>query len=140
MGQPRKNEEQFYLYPMQRVVAVFSDEKQAYAACRQLEAEGFNLSSVHLLSGPEGARLLDAHGARRGVVARITRFLQQGAYEGKALEVHAAALRRGECVLYVPTRNKERIHRAVDVLRENNGRWILHFRRWAIEQFPNGAP
>ena len=70
MGQPRKNEERFYLYPMQRVVAVFSDEKQAYAACRQLEAEGFNLSSVDLLFGPGGARLLDAHGARRGVVAR----------------------------------------------------------------------
>lgn len=139
MGQPRKNEERFYLYPMQRVVAVFSDEEHSYAACRELETAGFNLSRVHLLSGPEGARLLDSQGARHGIVARLTRFLQRGAYEGKALDVHGAALRRGECVLYVPTRNKEQIHRVVDILRRHGGLWILHFRRWAVEEFPDYA-
>jgi hypothetical protein len=136
VGQPRMNDERFYPYPMKRVVATLENQARCTAACHDLERAGIDLSEVDVLSGPEGARLLDRRGAGHGVLARLLRLLQRGAYEGNTLKVHGAALDQGNWVVYVPVRGKGALRNVVEVLRAHGGRGILYFRRWAVEAFP----
>lgn len=136
MGRPRHNEERYYVHPIKRVVAILDDEVRCIAACHDLEQAGIDLSEVNVLSGPEGAHLLDRRGAGHGVLARLIRLLQQGTYDGKALTVHGLALIQGRWVLYVPVRGKGQLRKVLVILRAHGARKILHFRRWAMETFP----
>ena len=87
------NVNQFYRYPMNRVAAIFADLSGVKAALPQLEQAGFDLTGVNVLSGREGARLLDLDGAGHGVWARVLRVLQRGgAFEGETLKFHESAL------------------------------------------------
>ena len=53
------NVNHFYRYPMNRVAAIFDDLAGVTAALPQLEQAGFDLTGVNVLSGREGARLLN---------------------------------------------------------------------------------
>jgi hypothetical protein len=66
MGQPRRNERRFYRYPLHRIVAVIDDAPSLGLALADLGAAGYDLSKVNVLSGPQGATLLDPTGVRRG--------------------------------------------------------------------------
>jgi hypothetical protein len=92
------------------------------------------LANVNVLTGPEGIRLLDRRGVRRGLRSRLLRIAQLAAYEGVALDTHEQALREGHHIIYVPVRGEEQIHSVVDVLRRSGGRYRLHFRRWNVEE------
>jgi hypothetical protein len=60
--QPQRNEPMFYRYPMQQLVAVLDEETAVDEALRQLGEIGVDLSAVHILSGTDGAALLDRRG------------------------------------------------------------------------------
>ncbi|MFE7779212.1 hypothetical protein ACFU5O_36150 [Streptomyces sp. NPDC057445] len=124
---------------MNRVVAVLPDEARVSNSFADLEHAGIQLDALHVLTGPEGERLLDRRGSDHGWLARLTRFLQRGAFEGNTLEAHSRALRQGRSVIYVPVQGLAQRRRIVGILRTHGGRNILHFRRWAIEQvvFPS---
>ncbi|QTE01948.1 hypothetical protein [Streptomyces cyanogenus] len=136
MGQPRMNEERFYLYPMKRVAAVLDNKERYTAACHQLEQAGINLSRVNVLKGPEGQRLLDSKGTSHGLYGRFMRGLQHGGYEGETVAAHSAALSQGKWLIFVPVRGKDEARRTVDILRSHGGSDIFHFRRWAVQFFP----
>lgn len=131
--QPRRNEKRFYRYPMRRVVAVIDDDAGVRSAVDALQRAGVNVTKVHVLSGPEGARLLDRTGTGTGLRARLLRFVQRGAFEGNALEAHERALNHGHHVLFVPVRDEEQVARVTDVLRSAGGHHLLRFRMWSIE-------
>ena len=95
-----------------------------------------DVAAVDVLSGPEGARLLDATGTDHGLRGRLLRLLQQGAYEGNTLEAHAQALNAGSHVIYVPVRGNEQRDRVVDLLHAAGGRYVLYFRWWNIDLLP----
>src|SRR5215211_167106 len=133
-GQPRRNEDRFYRYPMHRVVAIVDDNSQVDAALHELERAGMDVSSVHVLSGPEGARLLDSSGTGHGLRARLLRLAQWGAYEMDTLQAHARALNKGHHVVYVPARTDDDRRRVVDILRAAGGHYVLYFRTWSIEE------
>jgi hypothetical protein len=67
------------------------------------------VADVNVLTGPEGIRLLDRHGARRGLRSRLLRIAQLPAYEGVALDTHEQALREGHHIIYIPVRGEEQI-------------------------------
>jgi hypothetical protein len=131
--QPRRNEARFYRYPMRRIVAIIDDDVGVQAALDALQQAGIDVTKINVLTGPEGARLLDRTGARRGLGARLLRLAQMGAYEGDALESHERALNEGKSVIYVPVRGKDQRSRVVDILRSAGGYYLLHFRPWSIE-------
>ena len=93
-----------------------------------------DVTTVNVLSGPHGARLLDRTGTGHGIRARLLRLLQRGAYEDDALQAHEAALARGHDVIYVPVKNEEERKKVADILRASGGRYRLYFGRWSIEE------
>jgi hypothetical protein len=118
---------------MRRVVAVIDDNASVEAALDALRRAEVDLTKVHVLTGPEGARLLDRTGTSHGLRARLLRLAQRGAYEGNALEAHERALNNGHHVIFVPVRNEDRRSRVFDILRTVGGYYIFHFRLWSIE-------
>jgi hypothetical protein len=88
---PRRNENRFYRYPTRRVTAVIDDDAGVQSALNALRQAGVNVTKVNVLSGPEGARLLDRTGTRHGLRARLLRLAQRGVYEGDALRVIQAS-------------------------------------------------
>lgn len=131
------NVNQFYKYPMNRVVAIFEDLGQVRSALPQLEQAGFDPSGMNVLSGPEGARLLNLKGAGLGFWARALRVLQRGgAFEGETLRVHDAALKNGQAIIFVPVRNNDEEHRAAGILHRCGGRSIFRYHRWTIDPLP----
>jgi hypothetical protein len=136
MGQPRRNEKRFYRYPLHRIVAVVDDAPNLGLALSDLGAAGYDVSKVNVLSGPQGARLLDPIGVRHGLRGRFLRWRQGYGYETDALGVHTDALVNGRHVIYVPVNGDRERQLVVDVLRARGGHHLLHFRRWTIEELP----
>lgn len=132
--QPRRNERRSYRYPMRRLTAVIDDDAGVRSsALDALQQAGVDVTKVNVLSGAEGARLLDRTGTGHGLRARLLRTFQKGAFEGEALEIHDRALNHGHHVLFVPVRNDEQLARFADILRSAGGHHLLRFRMWSIE-------
>ena len=106
--QPIYNERRFYRYPMFRVAAILDDAEDTRTALDALERAGVDIAKVNLLTGHEGARVLDRTGRKHGWGARLLRLFQRGAYEGDALEAHERALEEGRNVIFVPVRATRR--------------------------------
>lgn len=132
--EPRRNETRFYRYPRGRVVAIVDDDRGLNEALTNLPRASVDLTNVNVLSGPEGIRLLDRRGARRGLRSRLLRIAQLTAYEGAALDAHEQALQAGHHIIYVPVRDEAQLGSVVDVLRRAGARYLLHFRRWTVEE------
>jgi predicted dinucleotide-binding enzyme len=135
------NVNMFYKYPMNRVVAIFQDEAQVEVAVRHLQRIGIDLATINVLSGPDGARLLDRSGAANGLGARLLRVMQLGgAFEGETLKVHAKALERGAAVVYVPVSGDDEEQRVATVLRQSGGTHLVRYHRWTIDPLPALPP
>jgi hypothetical protein len=132
--EPLFNEDRFYRYPMGRIAAIINDDRGLNEALKHLPQAGVDLADVNVLSGPEGIRLLDRRGVRRGLRSRLLRLLQLTVYEGVALETHEQALRNGHYIIYVPVRGEEQVRNAVDILRHAGGHYLLQFHRWTVEE------
>jgi hypothetical protein len=130
--QPLRNERRFYRYPMFRVAAILDDADDTRTALDALERAGVDVSKVALLTGREGARVLDRTGRSHGWGARLLRLLQRGAYEGEALEAHEQALDDGRNVIFVPVRGNDESYRVIEILRAAGGRYVLHFHPWHV--------
>ena len=127
----------FYRYPMNRVAAIFDDLAVVTAALLQLEQAGFDLTGVNVLSGREGARLLNLKGAGQGRWVRVLRVLQRGgAFEGETLRIHDSALRNDRAIVFVPVRNDGEEHHAARILHRCGGRSMFRFHRWTIDPLP----
>jgi hypothetical protein len=135
-GPPQRNEDRFYRYPKNRVVAIIADDAHLNAALRDLERLGVSMPEVNVLSGPDGARRLDRAGTRHGLRARLLRAFQRGAYEVTSLRIHEQALQAGQHVVYVPVHDQQQTTRVADALRDAGGRYLLHFGTWTIAQLP----
>jgi hypothetical protein len=135
-GQPRHNEDRFYRYPKRRIVAVIDDDAQLEAAVRDLSGAAVDTSGINVLSGPDGARLLDRSGTDHGLRARLLRLVQGGAYESDALRAHEQALNEGHHVIYVPVRDQRDRAKVVGILRAAGAHYLLYFGAWSVEQLP----
>ena len=132
--QPHRNEPRSYRYPMQRLVAILDDPAATDDALARLRRIGVDISSVHVLSGPEGAALLDRRGQRHGVRGRLLRVLQWTTSENDALDLHDRALGGGGHVLYVPVRGEDRKKQVAEALRAAGGHHLIYFGRFTTEK------
>jgi hypothetical protein len=132
--QPHRTEPGFYRYPMKQMVAVLDDAASTDASLAQLRTLGVDLSEVHVLSGVEGADLLDRRGEQHGRRARLTRLLQWTSAENDMLDLHDQALRGGGHVLYVPVQREERKKQVAGALRAAGGHHLVYFGRFTTEK------
>ncbi|MGY2005081.1 hypothetical protein [Blastococcus sp. SYSU DS1024] len=132
--QPHWNASGFYRYPMQQLVAVLDDQDATDDALARLRAIGVDLTGVHVLTGPEGAALLDRRGERHGLRGRLTRLLQWTGSEDEMLDLHDRALRLGGHVVYVPARGEDRKERVAEALRGAGGHHLVYFGRFTTEK------
>ncbi|RBY83821.1 hypothetical protein DQ238_01810 [Geodermatophilus sp. TF02-6] len=132
--QPLRNEPGFYRYPAQQLVAVFDDQAATDDALARLRGIGVDLSGVHVLSGVEGAALLDRRGTGHGLRGRLLRVLQWTSSENDTLDLHDQALRGGGHVVYVPVRGEDRKERVAESLRAAGGHNLVYFGRFTTEK------
>jgi hypothetical protein len=125
--QPRFNEDRYCRYPKNRIAATLNDDQSLDEALKHLPQANVNVADVNVLSGPEGMRLLDRRGVRRGLRSRLLRIAQLTAYERTALDNHEQALRKGSYIIYVPVKGEAQIRGVVDVLRRCGGHYLLRF-------------
>jgi hypothetical protein len=130
----RRNEPRFYRYPMKRIAAIINEDQSLERALHDLAEAGVKLKDVNVLTGPEGVRLLDRRGVRRGLRSRLLRVAQSTAYERTVLDVHERALKEGHHIIYVPARGDDQIQKVVDILRRAGGHYLLYFHRWTVEE------
>ena len=131
-SEPHWNESRFYRYPSRRVAAVFDQRSEVDAAVLHLQQAGVAVAKVHVLSGPEGAQLLDRSGARHGFLARLLRVLQHGAYEGDTLRHHERELNGGSHIMFVPLHRKQDPLELAKILQPVGARDLIYFARWSI--------
>jgi hypothetical protein len=132
--QPHRNEPMSYRYPMRRLTAVLDGETAVDDALQRLRGIGVDLSAVYILSGTEGAVLLDRRGQGHGLRGRLLRLLQWTSSENDALDIHDQALREGGHVLYVPVRGEDRKERVAEGLRAAGGHHLVYFGRFTTEK------
>lgn len=132
--QPGRNRSRFYTYPMHRMVAILDDVAGLETALGKLREAGVDVAHVDVLTGPEGARLLDRRGKRHGFLGRLLRLVQWTASENDALDVHADALENGRNVVYVPVEGEDQKARAAAALRAAGGHHLVYFGRWTTER------
>lgn len=131
--QPHRNEARFYAYPLRRLAAVLDDPAAVEDALSRLRAAVDDVSEVYVLSGPEGADLLDRHGRRHGLRGRLLRVLQWTSSEDGSLDVHDRALRNGGHVVLVPAPDEDDRERVAEALLAAGGHDLVYFGRFVTE-------
>jgi hypothetical protein len=132
--QSHRNESRFYAYPWQRLVAVLDDRHAVDDAYAKLRNADVDVQEVYLLSGPQGALLLDRRGRRHGLRGWLLRLLQSTSSENDSLDTHDRALRDGKHVLFVPASRADVRERIAGALVSAGGHDLVYFGRFTIEQ------
>jgi predicted SnoaL-like aldol condensation-catalyzing enzyme len=124
----------FIPYPSERVVGTIADAKNARAAIEALLGEGFEDSDIDILRGEDDLHRLDPTGSEHGFLARFQRTLIRAlgpAEEFKHLGRHVDDLRAGRFVIMVLARQRERRHRAADILNSHRAEFVGFYGKWA---------
>lgn len=99
-----------------------------------LAAAGLDLDTILVLSGPEGADILDADGSRHGVGAMIYRSLQKMGTAQNELENYSRALVHGHAVVAVPVADHDQALDVATVLEHTGGERVQYFGPHAVEK------
>jgi hypothetical protein len=135
VNEPQVNVDHFYHRPVDNVVGLLTDQSQLPAITSDLRSAGVDVAAVEILCGEQGARILDEDGRYHGLRARIVRTLQRMGYDGTTLAIYDEALRKGDLLLHVPVRPKDR-SRIAALLQRHGVHDVGYFGPGTFEQFP----
>ncbi|MBX7104249.1 MAG: hypothetical protein K1X57_09210 [Gemmataceae bacterium] len=131
----------FVYVPTGAVTGFFPVGVSNQPAIDALTAAGFDKDRIEVLSGPQGADILDVEGNQHGMVVRFKRSLQEVfASEYGLISKADAVLRSGGNVVAVFSHGDEHMRRkAAQVLVANGGQDVTYWGRWVLESFSVGA-
>ena len=109
---PQDNVDEFRHRPVNELAALLPDEPAVDAVMKDLQTAKVDVSTVRVLHGEEGARILDPTGAEHGFATRIVRWLQTRGYDRNILDVYEEALDNGEALITVPCAQADSRHLA----------------------------
>ena len=125
-GRPADNVDQFLDRPRNAVSSLVPDQQHADAVLGALGASGVDTSTVVVLHGPEGVRILDSDGTQHGWHAKAIRFFQNWGYDDAVLNLYDEGLRKGESVMVIPSTPDAKATVA-DLLRRHQGHALHYF-------------
>lgn len=121
------------LFPYNTVVGVLDDPPQLAMAVQALCANGFGEDQLEVICGANGMQRIDAWGERKGILARVFRFVDAIGEERDQTERHGDELRAGHFVVVVDAPDDAAKARARDGLAANGGHFIHYYSRWETE-------
>lgn len=128
------NSGEFLEYPTNRVVGIFADWAKTQPALQALATEGFTKEQVGVLSGPEGAKRLDASGKEHGLYATISRFFQGFAdMDDQHVQRHEQELIAGHVLVLVEAADEPVRERVRALLKQHGGYFINFYGKWFVE-------
>ena len=127
------NEADFKFRPRNMVTAILSADQVDPCIAALVEA-GVDVESVDVLSGPQGAGILDRDGSNHGLRARIARAFQMMGSSENELINYSMALEEGRAVVGVPVDDEERADTVAAILERCGGERALYFRSTAVER------
>lgn len=125
----------FIGYPVDRMLAVFTDAARAAQAAAALRAIGIPDRDITILRGDEGADRLDGSGAVNGPIARLQRLVSFTVMDQLPdFTVYEQAVRDGGAVLMLRARGERKRRAALAALRDAGGHFINYYGRFATEE------
>jgi len=127
-SQDTKVNSDFIRYPVNKVVGIIDDIKDAQAALHDLQAAGCTAAQVTVLTGEECARRIDVRGDQHGPFAHIVRTIQKvlGDEEIKDAARYEHEMLAGHFGIGVTARYQEDRDKVLQILKSHNGHFI-HF-------------
>jgi hypothetical protein len=125
----------FIGYPVDRMLAAFSDPAEAAQAAAAVRATGIPDRDITILRGDEGAARLDGSGASNGSIARLRRLVSFTLMDQLPdFTAYEQAVRDGGAVLMFRVRGDRRKRAALTALRQHGGHFINYYGRFATEE------
>ncbi len=125
----------FIGYPVDRMLAAFSDPARAAEAAAGLRAIGLADRHITMLRGDEGAARLDGSGEVNGPIARLRRLVSFTVMDQLPDFAHyEQAVRDGGAVVMVRVRGDRMKRAALEALRARSGHFINYYGRFATEE------
>jgi hypothetical protein len=125
----------FIGYPVDRMLAAFSDAARAAEAAAALRAMGLADRHITILRGDEGAARLDGSGEANGPVARLRRLVSFTVMDQLPdFASYERAVRDGGAVLMVRVRGDRMKRVALDAIRARGGHFVNYYGRFATEE------
>jgi hypothetical protein len=125
----------FIGYPVDRMLAAFTDAVLAAEAATALRAIGLADRHITILRGDEGAARLDGSGEANGPIARLRRLVSFTVMDQLPdFAYYEQAVRDGGAVLMVRVRGDRMKRAGLEALRAHGGHFINYYGRFATEE------
>jgi hypothetical protein len=126
----------FIRYPINKVVGIIDNIRDAQAALHDLRAAGFMAAQITVLTGEEGTHRIDVRGDQHGPLAHIVRSIQKvlGDYELKDAARYEHEMLAGHFGIGVTARYQEDRDKVLQILKSHNGHFINFYSPWTTEE------
>ncbi len=124
----------FILYPLYKVVGVFSDDETVKAVVAELHRKNFTSDEVESFCGLDGAKRIDFDGTKHGVWTTFVRDIQHLGPDQSFLEKYEKDLKNGNCLIMVRAASKERKDTATKILHGYTDDRVNYFGLLLIEE------
>ena len=108
------------------VIGVLPVVDQVEQLLGDLRASGRGVSSVRILRGGHGVKILDSTGHEHGLLARWSRLIQNLGYDQETFSLFNEGLNKGESVVAIPASRNE-CHDICDLVVNRNGHSVFYF-------------
>lgn len=130
---PAVNRASFKFRPDNSVTAILSSDRVGECLTALGDA-GVDVEAVDVLTGPEGAEILDQDGSNHGLRARLWRTMQKAGSSENELMNYSSALQDGETIVCVPVADETKADAVGTILGRCGGERMLYFRSTAVER------
>jgi len=130
----RTRAEDFVVYPLHNLIAVFHGVDSLNVAMNDLKENGFARDDMRSFIGQEGIQGMDFAGSAHGRVSELLRSLQHIGPDRTYLERYEKYMQDGDCILMVHAPQTERKEIAAEIMRKHSAHRITYFGTFVIEE------
>jgi hypothetical protein len=118
-------------YPRDHLVGIVDNEAAATKLAAELNLQG--VTDVQILSGEEGAEMLDSDGSEHGLFGRLLRTVERMSAEIDHLREYERAVREGSAVVVALAKEEPLRETATEIFRKHDARFVNYFGSMTVE-------